>query len=241
MQSSFDFTTLIFLGLAVFVAWKLRSVLGTRTGMEKPPVDPFSRKGQDGGPASAAPQETAKNASNVIRLPGAANDPVPRRSPPAERWHGAAAPFAASLDAIVAQEPDFDPVTFADGARRAYEYIVTAFAAGDRKSLKPLLAKDVLEGFESAITEREKRGEKVETAFVSIDKAELTHVEVRAGVAQITMRFASKLITATRDTTGKVVDGDAAAVADVTDIWTFSRQLGSRDPSWMLVATEAVA
>jgi predicted lipid-binding transport protein (Tim44 family) len=187
-------------------------------------------------------QVAPKGASNVIRLPGAANDQT--LSPPAQaasRWQGAAAPFAAGLDAIVAQEPDFDPAAFADGARRAYEMIVTAFAAGDRKALKPLLAKDVLEGFEAAITEREKRGEKVETAFVSIDKADLTHVEVKSGTAQITMRFASKLITATRDAAGKIVDGDATAVADVTDIWTFSRQLGSRDPSWLLVATEAVA
>ena len=238
MQSSFDFTTLIFLGLAVFVAWKLRSVLGQKSGTEKPPVEPFTRRGQE-----ASPEDAPKNASNVIRLPGAANDqmPPPPPAPAAARWQGGMAPFAAGLDAITAQEPDFDPKTFADGARRAYEMIVTAFAAGDRKALKPLLARDVLEGFEAAITEREKRGEKVETAFVSIDKADLTHVEVKSGTAQITMRFASKLITATRDAAGKVVDGDAAAVADVTDIWTFSRQLGSRDPSWLLVATEAVA
>jgi predicted lipid-binding transport protein (Tim44 family) len=236
MQSSFDFTTLIFLGLAVFVAWKLRSVLGQKTGTEKPPVDPFTRKGQD-----STGEDAPKNASNVIRLPGAANDQMPQ--PPATdavRWTGAMAPLAAGLDAIIAHEPDFDPKNFADGARSAYEMIVTAFAAGDRKALKPLLAKDVLDGFETAITDREKRGEKVETAFVSIDKADLTHVEVKSGTAQITMRFASKLITATRDAAGKVVDGDATAVADVTDIWTFSRQLGSRDPSWSLVATEAV-
>jgi predicted lipid-binding transport protein (Tim44 family) len=235
MQSSFDFTTLIFLGLAVFVAWKLRSVLGQKTGTEKPPVDPFTRKGQDD-----AREDAAKNTSNVIRLPGAANDQVPPPAPVARRWEGAMAPLGAGLDAIIAQEPDFDPKNFADGARSAYEMIVTAFAAGDRKALKPLLAKDVLDGFETAITDREKRGEKVETAFVSIDKADLTHVEVKSGTAQITMRFASKLITATRDAAGKVVDGDAVAVADVTDIWTFSRQLGSRDPSWLLVATEAV-
>jgi predicted lipid-binding transport protein (Tim44 family) len=236
MQSSFDFTTLVFLGLAVFVAWKLRSVLGQKTGTEKPPVDPFTRKGQDNTQADAP-----KNTSNVIRLPGAANDQAPPPAPVTNRWPDAMAPFAAGLDTIAAQEPDFDPKSFADGARRAYEMIVTAFAAGDRKALKPLLARDVLEGFEAAITEREKRGEKVETAFVSIDKAELTQVEVKSGTAQITMRFASKLITATRDAAGKVVDGDAAAVADVTDIWTFSRQLGNRDPGWLLVATEAVA
>ena len=95
------------------------------------------------------------------------------------------------------------------------------------------------EGFDRAIADRESRGEKVETTFVSIDKAELAAVEVRNRVAQVTVRFLSKLITATRDGTGKVIDGSPEAVVDVTDVWTFARTLGSKDPNWQLVATEA--
>ena len=116
---------------------------------------------------------------------------------------------------------------------------VTAFAQGDRRTLKDLLSRDVYEGFERAITERERRGETVETTFVSIDKAEMAGAELQGKTAQIVVRFLSKLITATRDASGNVVDGSPETVADVTDVWTFARTLGSRDPNWQLVATEA--
>ena len=160
----------------------------------------------------------------------------------ADRWKGIAepdSPVARGLDGIVKQEPGFDARAFLEGAKLAYEAIVTAFAQGERKVLKGLLSKEVYEGFERAITEREKRGEKAETTFVSIDKAEITGVEVRNRVAQITVHFLSKLITATRDAAGKVVDGSPDTVVDVTDVWTFARALGVRDPNWQLVATEA--
>jgi len=143
------------------------------------------------------------------------------------------------LDEVARVEPGFDARAFVDGAKVAYEMIVTAFAHGDRKALKNLLSRDVFDGFDRAIAERERRGEKAETTFVSIDKAEIAGVEVRNRVAQVTVRFLSKLITATRDAAGKVVDGSPEAVVDVTDIWTFARTLGTRDPNWQLVATEA--
>ena len=123
--------------------------------------------------------------------------------------------------------------------KAAYEMIVSAFAQGDRKTLKDLLSKEVYEGFERAITEREQRGEKVETTFVSVDKAEITGAEVQGKTAQLSLRFLSKLITVTRDAADNVVDGSPDAVVDVTDVWTFERALGSRDPNWKLVATEA--
>jgi predicted lipid-binding transport protein (Tim44 family) len=121
----------------------------------------------------------------------------------------------------------------------AYEMIVTAFAQGDRKTLKGLLSRDVYDGFERAIADREKRGEKAETTFVSIDKAEIENVEVKGRIAQVTIRFLSKLITATRAADGTVIDGSPETVVDVTDVWTFARPLGTRDPNWQLVATEA--
>jgi predicted lipid-binding transport protein (Tim44 family) len=243
MQNSFDMTTLVFLALAVFVAWKLRSVLGQKTGSEQPPTDPFSRREtpplrpDQGGPADA-------KRDNVIRLPGAANDPAAAGPPAADRWSDIAAPdspIIAGIDAVVRQEPSFDPREFLGGAKAAYETIVTAFARGDRKMLKGLLAKEVYDGFEQAITDREKRGEKAESSFVSIDKAEITAVDVKGKTAQITIAFASQLISVTRDAQGVVVDGSAEAVSAVNDIWTFSRQLGSRDPNWLLVATESAA
>ena len=133
----------------------------------------------------------------------------------------------------------FDAKHFVAGARAAYEMIVTAFAEGDRRSLKNLLSRDVYDGFDGAIGEREKRGETVESRFVSIDSAEITAAEVRARTAHVTVRFHSKLISATRDKDGNVIDGSAERVTDITDVWTFARDVSSRDPNWKLVATEA--
>jgi predicted lipid-binding transport protein (Tim44 family) len=147
--------------------------------------------------------------------------------------------MAQSLTDIAWSEPSFEPASFLEGAKAAYEMIVTAFAQGDRRTLKDLLSKEVYEGFERAITERERRNEKVETTFVSIDKAEMAGAEIHGKTAQIIVRFHSKLITVTRDAVGAVVDGSSDAVVDVTDVWTFARTLGSRDPNWQLVATEA--
>jgi predicted lipid-binding transport protein (Tim44 family) len=241
MQDSFDITTLIFLGLAVFVIWRLRSVLGQKTGHERPPLDPISRRDSPARPG-AVQGAPAADGDNVVRLPGASADRPASAAPAADRWKGIAEPgsrIAAGLDEVARLEPQFDAGVFLGGAKAAYEMIVTAFAQGDRKILKDLLSKDVYEGFERAIVERERRGEKVETTFVSIDKAEITGVEVRGNVAQVMVRFLSKLITATRDATGMVVDGSPDTVVDVTDVWTFARTLASRDPNWLLVATEA--
>ncbi len=235
MQESLDVTTLIFLALAVFVIWRLRSVLGQKTGHEKPPQDPFRRETSHAAQGAKRPVDD----DNVVRLPG--SQPERARTAP-DRWKGIAepdSPIAKGLDEIVAVEPDFDPRAFVEGSKMAYEMIVTAFAHGDRKTLKDLLSKDVFEGFEQAISEREARGERAETTFVGIGKADIIGVEVKNRVAQITVRIVSELITVTRDAEGNVVDGSPDAVVDVTDVWTFARTLGSRDPTWHLVATEA--
>jgi predicted lipid-binding transport protein (Tim44 family) len=119
--------------------------------------------------------------------------------------------------------------------------IVLAFARGDRKTLKDLLSKDVFEDFDQAVSERESRGESAETTFVSMDKAEILAAELRGKLGMITVKFSPKLISCVRDKAGKVVDGSAETVVDLSETWTFSRQLGSRDPAWTLVATEADA
>jgi len=238
MQDSLDVTTIIFLALAAFVIWRLRSVLGQKTGREQPPV--MRRE-----PPSPARQEPGSpEPGNVVRLPGAAaaraNGSGLELAP--DRWKGVAEPgsaVATGLDEIAKVEPGFDARGFIEGAKMAYEMIVTAFAQGDRKTLKNLLSRDVYEGFDRAIGEREKRGEKAETTFVSIDKAEIVGVEVRNQVAHMMVRFVSQLITATRNAEGAVVDGSPEAVVEVTDVWTFARPIGSRDPNWQLVATEA--
>jgi len=213
-----DIYTIIFLALAVFIFLRLRSVLGQRTGSERPPYD------------RAAPnvvQRTQDN--NVVPMPGAVIDQAP------------GTPLAAGLDAIAAQDSSFDPSHFLSGARGAYEMIVLAFANGDRRALKDLLSSEVYESFEAVIKDREKHEQKTETRFVSIDKAELVGAEARDRAAQLTVRFVSQMISVTRDKTGAIVDGNPDKVADITDVWTFARDTSSRDPNWKLVGTGSAA
>jgi predicted lipid-binding transport protein (Tim44 family) len=228
--------TLVFLGLAVFVIVKLRSVLGTRTGFERPP-EAIRREMEE--------RQRPPQSDNVVPLPTVNRSPQPAEQPEmtqAERWKGlaeAGSPVANGLDAIVAADPSFDARGFVGGARAAYEMIVLAYARSDRKMLKDLLAKEVFEGFNQAIADRESRGETSETTFVSIDKAELIGAEMRGKQAHVTVSFASKIITATRDKNGVVVDGSAEKIIDVNDVWTFARDVTTRDPNWKLVATES--
>jgi predicted lipid-binding transport protein (Tim44 family) len=102
-----------------------------------------------------------------------------------------------------------------------------------------LLAKDVYDGFAAAIAERESRGEKMETRFVAIEKTELAGAELKGKTAQVTVRFVSQLVSVTRNRAGETVEGSPDSVTDVTDLWTFAREIGARDPNWKLVATES--
>jgi predicted lipid-binding transport protein (Tim44 family) len=234
MRDVFDIYTIIFLALAVFIFLRLRSVLGQRTGRERPPYDAYS------------PRDAVRTPANdkVVALPTRNADVVQPAEPaaPRDRWKGIAesgTPVAAGLDAVAAADGSFDPATFLAGARSAYEMIVSAFAEGDRRSLRNLLSREVYEGFETAINERERRNETTETRFVSIDQADIVGAEMRGRNAQVTVRFVSKLVSVTRDRSGAVVEGNAEGVTDVTDVWTFAREAASRDPNWKLVATEA--
>src|SRR5947209_5304645 len=236
MAEVFDIYTIIFLALAVVIFLRLRSVLGQRTGRERPPYDPYS--------ASRDAVRTPAS-DKVVALPGRGAEPAAQPVEPVvpiDRWKGVAepgTPIAAGLDAIAADDKEFDLKHFLAGARAAYEMIVTAFAAGDRRTLKNLLSREVFDGFDTAIREREGRGETAETRFVSIDKADITGAELRGRAAQITVRFVSQLVSVTHDRAGAVIDGSPDKVTEVTDVWTFARDLSVRDPNWKLVATEA--
>jgi predicted lipid-binding transport protein (Tim44 family) len=234
MFDSLDATTVVFLAIAVFVVLRLRSVLGQRPPRAAPPRNQ---------PAPAPMRRDAVGqAGNVIPLATAANDRGPRSEETSpDRWKGFAepgTPLANGLDAIDAAGRGFDPAAFVSGARGAYEITVTSFAKGDRKRLRDLLSAEVFEGFAKAIADREGRGEKVDMTLVSIDDAKIVDAQVKDQIAQVTVRVLSKLITATRDREGKVIDGSPDKVADVTDVWTFSRDTRSQDPNWQLVATE---
>jgi predicted lipid-binding transport protein (Tim44 family) len=228
--------TLVFLGLAVFVIIKLRAVLGTRTGFERPPE--VVRREMEERQKPPVQQDNVVTFPNGPK-PGTADQPEMTQ---ADRWKDVAAagtPLATGLDAVLQADPTFDPKEFVGGAKGAYEMIVQAYAKGDRKTLKNFLAKDVFDGFAGAINDRETRGETSETTFVSIDKANLIGAEMRDKLAHVTVSFGSKLITVIRDKNGVVVDGSAEKIADVNDVWTFARDVTTRDPNWKLVATES--
>ena len=229
-----DILTIIALAIAVLFFLRLRSVLGRRTGNERPPFD--------------RPRNVVQGApdNNVVPLPGGkvidqpAVAPTAEVAPPTDRWKGLAEPgttLAQGLDAIVAQDSSFDPKHFLSGARSAYEMIVLAFANGDRRALRDLLSSEVYDSFETVMKDREKHEQKTETRFVSIDKAELANAEMRERTAQLTVRFVSQMISVTRDKAGTIVDGNPDKVADITDVWTFARDTTSRDPNWKLVGT----
>jgi predicted lipid-binding transport protein (Tim44 family) len=229
-----DIYTIIFLALAVFIFLRLRNVLGQRTGSERPPFDRAARDIVQGAPDSP-----------VVPIPGKVLDPTPSApsadvAPPTDRWKGVTepgTPLAQGLDAVAAQDSSFDPQHFISGARSAYEMIVLAFANGDRRALRDLLSSEVYDSFEAVIRDREKLEQRTETRFVSIDKAELVGAEVRDRSAQLTVRFVSQMISVTRDKAGAIVDGNPDKVADITDVWTFARDITSRDPNWKLVGT----
>jgi predicted lipid-binding transport protein (Tim44 family) len=245
MMPGLDLPTIVFAIIAIFVVWKLRSVLGTRNGAERPPFDP----GASGnlGPNGPNGVNASKPMGQVVRLPTAPRDGVaPISAAPADaasRWKGFAEPgtkLADGLDAIAAADSGFSPQSFLGGARSAYEMIVTAFARGDRATLGNLLAPEVLDNFTKAIDARATRGETMETTLVSIDSATFEDARLNSGTAQAVVRFAAKLISHTRDKTGAVTEGSADAVGDHLDIWTFSRDTRSRNPNWQLSATETV-
>jgi predicted lipid-binding transport protein (Tim44 family) len=241
MSEAFDIYTLLFLVLAVVIFIRLRNVLGRRTGNERPPYDPYTAPdAKRTGPEANEP---------VVALPRgrSSRGPVAEASVPSVedlearlgRHAAKDSPLGQSLTGLMRADPGFDPNHFIDGAKAAYEMIVMGFAQGDDTTLKQLLGSDVYDGFQRAIRERESRGEKVESSLVGIDKADIIEAEVKNRTAYVTVKFVSELISVTRDADGEVVEGDAKKVREVTDIWTFAREVGSKNPNWKLVATEA--
>lgn len=236
----FDFGTIFFFVAAVVIFLQLRNVLGRRTGNEKPPVDPYS---------SARKNETSPASSdgdNVVALPrrpGAQTDTAEEELALDFKTIDAVAPVGTPLNdnlrALRAVDPFFDPKTFINGVKLAYEMIVMSFADGDRKVLKSLLSKEVYEGFVAAIDEREKRGEKQHSSFVGVEKAAIASVEMKGSDAHITVNLVSQLISSTLDKDDKLIDGDPDAVVEIKDLWTFARDTSAKDPNWKLVATEA--
>lgn len=204
--------------VAGIVLFRLYTVLGRRTGHENPPPEQYRRQtAPSGDNVTALPDRTAIK-------PGAAGDK------PADA-------VARGLLDIKLADRKFETEHFLQGARSAYEMIVTAFAAGDRKTLRPLLSEEVYAAFDSVIRGHEERKEKVDFTFVSFSDVRITHAEMKNRVADVTVSFEAKYISTTAKQDGVIIEGDPKSVRDVTDVWTFSRDTTSRDPNWTLIAT----
>ncbi len=241
MSEAFDIYTLLFLVLAVVIFIRLRNVLGRRTGNERPPFDPYTRTEASRGEAKRADEP-------VVALPRGRTSRarMQEAGPSLEdieaklgRHATKDSPLGKSLTTLIKADPGFDPGPFLDGAKAAYEMVVMAFAQGDEEALRQLLGEDVYDGFSRAIREREERGERLESNLVGIDKADIIEAEIKNRTAYVTVKFVSELVSVTRDADGEVVEGDPKKVREVTDIWTFARDIASKNPNWKLVATEA--
>ena len=206
--------------VAVFLLFRLRGVLGRRTGQERY-RDPFARG--PGAPVPGAPPPSGP-------IIDATATPV---TPPAS------APPLGGIAAIKAADRGFDERAFLQGARGAFEIIVNAFAHGDTAALKSLLSEEVYGAFSGAIAQRQAAKETHETTLVSIKACELVEGRLEGSVAHVTVKFVSDQVNVTRAADGAVVDGEPDRVVEKTDIWTFARDTRARDPNWHLVATRS--
>jgi len=218
MGDNLQILEIIVFGLvAAFLLFRLRSVLGRRTGNERPRGMRAFRAPPNQGPAAAPPVIEG----NVVPLNGA----------PGAELSGA--------QRLKAADKSFDEAMFLKGARGAFEIIVNAFAAGDAAALRPLLSDEVYRSFAKAIADRQAARETQETNLLSVKTCAIAAIDLVGRDASVTVKFVSDQINVTRAADGKVVDGDPDRVAEKTDIWTFSRDVQSSDPNWKLTGTKS--
>ena len=219
MQES-QLLDVVLIVVAGVVLFRLYAVLGRQTGNER--TRDLFRLGRT---------QSAPNAGdNVVKLPESAAKPEQARE-------SAGGTIAQGVVELKAADKSFDADKFLAGAKSAYEIILTAFAKGDRDTLRPLLNDEVFHAFDEVIRGREQRKERVQFTFVGFKEVKIADAGVRGQSGEVTVSFAAQFISATQDSNGSVTDGDTKAVRDVTDIWTFARDIRSRDPNWVLVAT----
>jgi predicted lipid-binding transport protein (Tim44 family) len=218
-----QFLEIIFFAvLAVFIILRLRSVLGRRTGNERPPSKTIVHS------------RTRQEDDNVVALPERQRPAEPADVEPAETSGG-----KGGVREVRAIDPSFDVNEFLGGARTAYDMVLSSFATGDTDTLRALLDDDVYTNFQRAIADRESRGETLETTLVAIKSADLVEARAVGRMAEVTVKFVAELVNVTRGNDGEIVSGDPRAVQNVTDFWTFARDVRSSDPNWKLIATRS--
>ncbi|MCH8684023.1 Tim44/TimA family putative adaptor protein [Pedomonas mirosovicensis] len=224
MSDSTQIIEIVFLAmLAGFVALRLVSVLGRRTGNEKPATDVVSGSdtaGADNGNANARTEPRGA----ALHLPSDIS---------AETREG--------LQQIAEADGQFDARMFMEGSRAAYRMILEAFWGDDLDSVKPFVADHVLEQFRRAIDARKAEGLVLDNRLISIDRAAMVEATLSGAMAEVTVRFDATLAAVTRDRDGKVIAGSETDAVKTHDIWTFSRHTRSPDPNWLLTATDTAA
>ena len=204
--------------VALFVGLRLYAVLGRRTGHEQQPVT---------RPEAVAPVEPAAPLA----------DAAPERGESSGLVYEERA--ARGIRAIVSADPAFDVARFLDGAQAAYRMILEAFWKADREELRYLVVGDVLATFEESIDQRETTGERLDNRLIGIERAIIEDAELEGRTASITVRFDADIAAVTYDAAGNVVGGSLTDAVETHDVWTFRRTLGSNDPNWVLVETDA--
>ncbi|MBT3767369.1 MAG: Tim44 domain-containing protein [Rhodospirillales bacterium] len=232
MGESFQFIDIIFFAMiAAFLVLRLRSVLGRRDGHEGTPPETLDRTGL-----------SEQNDNNVVPLRGPDEENSEINTDEDVNFEGAkgADPLGIGLNEIRSLDPSFSTQEFISGGRIAFELILGSYAAGNSDALKPLLSNDVFANFDQAIREREKAGETMEETLIGIKTADVVEAYMEESAAYITVKFISEQVHAIRDKDGEVVDGDPNVVTEVVDFWTFSHDMRSRDPNWILVAPRSL-
>jgi predicted lipid-binding transport protein (Tim44 family) len=219
--TGFPIDLILFGMIAAFLVLRLRSILGRRTGFERPPqphVEPYQ------SPRAAPPPPTIEGRAE--RVPSG----QPARTVPEP-----SSTIGATLSRMRTIDSGFDSAGFLDGAEKAFRIIVTSFAAADRTTLRGLVADDVYRAFDEAIGVRERAGQTQASEIRAINTAVIEDAALRGSVAQVTVRFVSDQMSLTKDAQGQPVAG-TDAVTEITDIWTFERDLTASDPTWRLVS-----
>ncbi len=207
---------LVLAGIAIFLILRLKNVLGTREGFEKPPVQKM--------PEKSAPRRDFE----VI-------EGGPDRDITDHAAEGSAA--ADALAQMKRVEPSFNVSEFLGGARGAYEMILMGFERGDMADIKPFLSDDVYASFAEVVEAREAQGLKIEADFIGIREMALVDAEFENNVAEISVKFVGELTSVVRDSSGEIVEGKLNEIKRQKDVWTFARKMGTDDPNWQLVAT----
>lgn len=227
------FDIILFALIAVFLVLRLRSTLGRRNGEEKQgPTDVFGRRSHEDD-SKGATNGAAQPTDNVYRLPDA--DKVVGKD---EATVAVDSSAFSVLQQIQKADPDFTQQDFLNGARMAFEMIVEYFAKGDKDGLNPLLSAEVYKNFAAAIDARAEKGEREETTLVGIKSATIHDASLEGRTAYITIKFVSEEVSVILNNEGDVISGDPNQVVEAEDLWTFARNIESRDPNWQLVATE---